>query len=97
MPKSNTDQLLSRGLWLLIVGIFTSWLLGLGLLFILAAAICAFISLCRGRVLRGSLLLVSCLLLGFFFAHLAAVIDIYAYNRLAGRPTRLIIPGVTPN
>ena len=81
MPNTPADRLLARGFWLLIVGVFTSWLLGLGLLFILAAVICALIVLCQGRVLRGSVLLVSSLVLGVLMFHVAAVIDIYAFNR----------------
>ena len=81
MPKLNSDRLLSRGVWCLIVGVFTSWL-GVGLLFILAAAVCAFVGLFRQRVLQSSLLLVSSLVLGVFCAHLAAVIGIYTLNNI---------------
>ena len=82
MRKRNPDRLIQRGLWLLFVGVFTSWLLGLGLLFILAAAICGFVALFRERILHGSLLLVSSLVLGFFCAHIAAIVGIYAYALL---------------
>jgi len=81
MPKPKTDRLLYRGVWCLIVGVFTSWL-GVGLLFILAAAICGFVGLFRQRVFQSSLLLVSSVVLGFFCAHIAAVIGIYTFNNI---------------
>ena len=80
MAPSKSDPLLSRGVWCLIVGVFTSWLLGVGLLFILAAAVCGFAGLLRRRALQSFLLLAASIVLGFFCAHLAAVSGIYAYN-----------------
>jgi hypothetical protein len=80
MSRSKSDPLLSRGVWCLIVGVFTSWLLGIGLLFILAAAVCGFAGLFRQRPLQSSMLLAASMVLGFFCAHLAAVSGIYAYN-----------------
>ena len=81
-PKLKSDALLNQGVWLLVVGIFTSWLLGLGLLFIFAAAICGFAGLFRERILQSALLLVAALFLGVFCAHIAAVAGIYAYNHI---------------
>ena len=90
MPKPQRDRLLQRGVWLLVVGVFTSWLFGLGLIFILAAAVCAFVGLFRERVLQSALLLVATLFLGVFCAHIAAVVGIYAYNSI--RSTQLSEP-----
>ena len=87
MPKPERDRLLQRGVWLLVVGVFTSWLFGLGLIFILAAAVCGFVGLFRERVWQSGLLLVSTLVLGFFCAHIAAIAGIYAFNSIkANRP-----------
>ena len=86
MPKPQRDRLLQRGVWLLVVGVFTSWLLGLGLIFILAAAVCGFFGLFRERVLQSGLLLVSSLVLGFFCAHIAAIVGIFAYSKLHSPP-----------
>ena len=80
MPKPQRDRLVQRGVWLLVVGVFTSWLLGLGLIFILAAAVCGFVGLFRDQVLRSALLLVSSLVLGVFCFHIAAITGIYAFN-----------------
>ena len=86
MPKPQRDRLLQRGVWLLVIGVFTSWLLGLGLIFILAAAVCGFVGLFRERVLQSGLLLVSALVLGFFCAHIAAIVGIFAYSKLRSPP-----------
>jgi hypothetical protein len=86
MPNPKSDPLVSRGVWCLIVGVFTSWLLGLGLLFILAAAVCGFVGLFRQRALQSFALLVASIVLCVFCAHIAAVSGIYAYN--AFRSTR---------
>ena len=80
MPKLKSDPLLSRGVWCLVVGVFTSWLLGVGLLFIVAAAICGFVGLFRQRALQSFALLAAALFLGVFCAHVASVTGIYAYN-----------------
>ena len=99
MPKLKSDPLLSRGVWCLVIGVFTSWLLGLGLLFILAAAICGFVGLFRERVLQSSLLLVSSLVLGFFCAHIAAITGIYAFNAFrstqSSEPAHVTVSPVT--
>ena len=84
MPKPQRDRLVQRGVWLLIVGVFTSWLLGLGLIFILAAAVCGFVGLFRERVLQSGLLLVSALVLGFFCAHIAAIVGVFTYSKFYG-------------
>jgi hypothetical protein len=85
MAKPPRDRLLERGVWLLVVGVFTSWLFGLGLLFILAAAFCGVIGLFRERVLQSALLLTSSIVLGGICAlvglHLAAIAGIYATAR----------------
>jgi hypothetical protein len=90
MVKPSRDRLLQRGVWLLVVGVFTSWLFGLGLLFILAAAFCGFLGLFRERALQSALLLMSSLVLGgicaFVSLHLAAIAGIYAFNRLPADP-----------
>ena len=78
--------LLSRGSWCLIVGVFTSWLLGIGLLFILAAAIFGFAGLFRPRPLQSFMLLTASIVLGFFCAHIAAVTGIYADNAFRSAP-----------
>ena len=75
--KPKLDRVIQRGVWCLVVGVFTSWFFGLGLVFILAAAVCGFIGFFRDRVLQGSLLLVSSLVLGLFCAHIAAVVVIF--------------------
>ena len=93
MPKKKRDLLVARGVWLLVVGVFTCWL-GIGLLFILAAAACGFVGLFRERVLQSGLLLLSSLALGcvcFFVAlHVAAIAGVYAFSSIkqekAGSP-----------
>jgi hypothetical protein len=80
MTKAKSDAVLSRGVWCLVVGVFTSWLLGLGLLFIVGAAICGFVGLFRQRALQSFALLVASLFFGVFCAHIAAVTAIYAFN-----------------
>jgi len=85
MPNSKSDLLLTRGVWCLIVGVLTSWLLGLGLLFILVAAICGFVGLFRQRVISSLGLLMASLVLGFVCAHVAAVSGIYALNTIHAR------------
>ena len=82
MPKPQQDRLLQRGVWLLVVGVFTSWLFGIGLIFIVASAVCAFVGLFRERILQSALLLVAALFLGVFCAHIAAVVGIYAYHSI---------------
>jgi len=86
MPTPKPDRLLSRGIWLLVVGVFTSWLLGLGLLFIAAAAVCGFIGLFGKRFVHSSILLASALVLGFVCTvvalHVTALAGIYAYNNI---------------
>ena len=85
MRAKKRDRLIDRGIWLLVVGVFTSWL-GIGLLFILAAAACGFVGLFRERVLQSGLLLVSSIALGgvcFVVAlHIAAVAGIYAFHTM---------------
>ncbi len=81
MPSELPDRLLRRGWWLLVLGFLTSWIFGIGLLFIFAAFICAVIGLFRQRVGPSVLLLVVALVAGFIGAHLAALGGIYAYNR----------------
>ena len=80
MPRPKSDPLLSRGIWCLVVGVFTSWLLGIGLLFIFAAAVCGFAGLFRQRPVQSLVLLATATFLGVFCAHIAAVSGIYAYN-----------------
>ena len=86
MPKPQQDRLLQRGVWLLVVGLFTSWLLGLGLIFILAAAVCGFVGLFRDRVLHSALLLTLSLVLGCICTvvalHVIAIAGIYAFNNI---------------
>ena len=80
MPKPQQDRLLQRGVWLLVVGVFTSWLLGIGLIFILAAAVCGFVGLFREQLLRSALLLVSSVVLGVICFHIAAIVGVYAFS-----------------
>lgn len=87
MPNSKSDPLLSRGIWCLVVGVLTSWLLGLGLLFILVAAISGFVGLFRQRVFPSLVLLVASLCLGFVCVHIAAVSGMYAFNTIHARST----------
>ena len=86
MTKPQQDGLLQRGVWLLVVGVFTSWLFGVGLLFILAAAVCGFVGLFREQILRSAILLTSSLVLGgicFVVAlHVTAIAGIYAFNNI---------------
>jgi len=80
MRKPQQDRLLQRGVWLLVVGVFTCWLLGLGLFFLVAAAVCGFVGLFRENMVRSALLFVSaivCLAIGF---HVAAVAGIFTFN-----------------
>jgi hypothetical protein len=85
MPKKKRDRLLDRGVWLLVVGVFTSWL-GVGLLLILAAAVCGFLGLFRERVWQSGLLLISSIALGCFCfllaLHLLAIAGIYTFHRM---------------
>ena len=87
MPKPQRDRLLQRGVWLLVVGVFTSWLFGLGLLFIFAAAVCGFVGLFREQILRSALLLVSSLVLGVICFHIAAIVGLYVFTMLRPTPT----------
>src|SRR6266446_6434033 len=91
MPKPKRDRFLQRGVWLLVVGVFTSWLLGLGLIFIFAAAVCGFVGLFRERVIHSTLLLVSSLVLGCICTvialHVAAIAGVYAFSNIkSNRP-----------
>jgi uncharacterized membrane protein len=101
MQKPQSDLLLSRGVWCLVVGIFTSWLLGLGLLFIFAAAICGFVGLFRQRALQSLALLVLSIVVGVFCAHIAAVTSIYVYNTyraaLSSEPAHVKVSPAMPN
>ncbi len=85
MRVKKRDRLIDRGVWLLVVGVFTCWL-GIGLLFILAAAACGFIGLFRERVLQSGLLLLSSVVLGglcFLVAlHVAAIAGVYAFSSI---------------
>lgn len=83
---SQPDRLLTWGVWCLIVGVLTSWLLGLGVLLIIAAAVCGFIGLFGRRALHSLLLLVVSLVLGVFCAHVAAVVGVFAYNAYLAAP-----------
>src|SRR5688572_6473865 len=84
MAKPQRERLLQRGVWLLVVGVFTSWLFGLGLIFILAAAVCGFVGLFRDRVFHSALLLASSILAGVICTvvalHIAAIAGIYVFN-----------------
>jgi hypothetical protein len=77
--------LLDRGVWLLVVGVFTSWL-GVGLLLIVAAAVCGFLGLFRERVWQSGLLLISSIALGCFCLlltlHVLAIAGIYTFQRM---------------
>ena len=105
MPKPSQDRLLQRGVWCLVVGVFTSWLLGIGLLFILAAAVCGFAGLFRDRVLQSALLFVSSLVLGgicFVIAlHVAAIAGLYAFGNIRStnlpeKPPVSVVPAKRP-
>jgi len=98
MPKPKRDRLLQRGVWLLVVGVFTFWILGLGLLFILAAAVCGFVGLFRERFLHSALLLFSSLVLGFICTaivlHVAAIAGVFVFSSL--KANRLPEPAPAP-
>ena len=100
MPKPRRDRLVQRGVWLLVVGVFTSWLLGLGLIFIAAAAVCGFVGLFRERVLQSALLLISSLALGcvcFVVAlHIAAIAGIYAFSNIKSNVSNEPVPKSAP-
>jgi hypothetical protein len=84
MVKPQRERLLQRGVWLLVVGVFTSWLFGLGLIFILAAAVCGFVGLFRERVFHSALLVASSFVAGVICTvvalHIIAIAGIYAFN-----------------
>ena len=96
MTTAQSDRLLHRGIWFLIVGVFTSWLLGLGLLFILGAATCAFVGLFGARAWKSALLLCASLLIGGFAGlvalHSLAIVGIYAFSRLNDGSQRGVAP-----
>jgi hypothetical protein len=97
MRAKKRDRLIDRGVWLLVVGVFTSWL-GIGLIFILAAAACGFVGLFRERVLQSGLLLLSSIALGcvcfVLVLHVAAIAGVYAFRTLppekSGSPAAVI-------
>jgi hypothetical protein len=94
MAQAKSDPVVSRGWWFLVVGAFTSWLFGLGLLFILAAAVCGFIGLFRQRFFHSLLLFFSSLAVGFLCVHIAAIVGIYAFKELRAdqrlKPARVL-------
>ena len=99
MRAKKRDRLIDRGVWLLVVGVFTSWL-GIGLILILAAATCGFVGLFRDRVLQSGLLLVSSIALGcvclFVALHVAAIAGIYAFQTMPSEksaPPAKVAPG----
>ena len=96
MPNPKSRRLLNRGVWLLVVGVFTSWLFGVGLLFILAAAVCGFVGLFHDRMLQSTLLLVSAVVLGVLCLHLAAVAGIYAFNTIQTNHSSVTAPASLP-
>jgi hypothetical protein len=85
MRAKKRDRLVDRGVWLLVVGVFTCWL-GIGLLFIAAAATCGFVGLFRERVLQSAVLLLSSIALGcvcFVVAlHVLVLAGVYAFQQI---------------
>jgi hypothetical protein len=100
MPNPQRDRLLQRGVSLLIVGVFTSWLFGLGLIFILAAAVCGFVGLFRDRVFHSALLLTLSLVTGSICAlvalHIIAIAGIYAFNGIGSNNSPEVAPISAP-
>src|SRR5688500_15156463 len=83
MAKPRPNQLLHRGWILLLVGVVTSWIFGLGLLFILAATVCALIAVFHRQAWPAALLLfASCVIATVISLHVAAIAGIYAFNKL---------------
>lgn len=80
MRKPTQDRLLQRGVWLLVVGVFTCWLLGIGLFFILAAAVCGFVGLFREQMARSALLFLSAVVCFAVGIHVATVAGIFTFN-----------------
>lgn len=70
----------------LIGGVLTSWLLGFGLLLILAAGVCGFIGLFRQQVRKSILLLIATFFLGILSCHVAAISCVFAYNAYHAAP-----------
>jgi hypothetical protein len=84
MRKSPNDKSITRGIWFLSLGVVTSWIFGIGLVLILAAAICGIVGMVRGRPLGGLMLLGSSMLLGIVASvialHTSAILAIYAFG-----------------
>jgi hypothetical protein len=84
MAARRPDNLLVRGRQCLFIGFFTSWL-GVGFLFILAAAVMGIIGMCGERAGKSFVLLLSSLVVGvisFFIAHAIAVAGIVAFTNM---------------
>lgn len=86
MSISIRDPHIRRGVWCLIVGFFTTWVFGIGVLFLLAAASFAFVSMFGQRPAQGVLLFASTLVFGaisvFIALHIMAVVGIVAFTRI---------------
>ncbi len=86
MPNAIRDPLIRRGIWCLIVGFFTTWVFGIGILFLLAAASFAFVAIFGSRPAHGVLLFVSTLVFGaisvFIALHIMAVVGIVMFTRI---------------
>ena len=86
MPNAIRDPLIRRGIWCLIVGFFTTWVFGIGILFLLAAASFAFVAIFGSRPAHGVLLFASTLVFGaisvFIALHIMAVVGIVVFTRI---------------
>jgi hypothetical protein len=96
MSKPKPDPLLGKGVWCLFVGFFTSWLLGIGLLFIGAAAIFGFIGIFRQNAFRSFSLFVASVFCGVLCTHIALVSGIYVFNMLQASPASERAPAKAP-
>lgn len=86
MSNPTRDPLIRRGIWCLVVGFFTTWIFGIGILFLLAAAGFAFVAIFGPRPAQGILLFASTLVLGaisvFIALHIMAVVGIVVFTRI---------------
>lgn len=82
MATLKQEPHIRRGIWCLVVGVFTSWL-GVGFIFILAAVSFGFVAMFGRRAGQGVLLFVSSLVLGWFSVivslHVWAFVGVIAF------------------
>ncbi len=86
MSNPTRDPNIRRGIWCLVVGFFTTWIFGIGILFLLAAASFAFVAIFGPRPAQGVFLFASTLVLGaisvFIALHIMAVAGVIVFTKI---------------